>query len=290
MLADMQSSWLTSPLATIQRRTVDWSRPIAASFTAVAILLLVAGVLFARRTSGAAVKPLPLWLLLPTAAAGLAIIDVNRRIWRRERSAVAPHVDAAFGWLGTETLALLALGCSWPGTRLMDWLVWAPVIAVEQWRRRSGVEIEPATSSAPAESLSASQHELAPNPPAPPASAIAPDLPNTCAAPIDVDESLEDGDVLQRLVRMRDEHGVESVQGSAVAEFIPGQRHAIIHVGFCPPLARVPEIEAEPTDGPDARVKILGAYAHGVRLEVRLQEPARQPCRVTVGLAATPTE
>ena len=41
------------------------------------------------------------------------------------------------------------------------------------------------------------------------------------------------------------------------AEFAAGQRHATLHVGFCPPLASAPTVEADPADGPDATVRAM---------------------------------
>jgi hypothetical protein len=92
--------------------------------------------------------------------------------------------------------------------------------------------------------------------------------------------------ITQQLTRVRDESGAETIRGTLRADFIPGQRHATLHVGFCPPLAALPKIAAEPTDGPDATIKIVQAFAHGARLDVRLEDPADEPCSVLIEFTA----
>jgi hypothetical protein len=72
------------------------------------------------------------------------------------------------------------------------------------------------------------------------------------------------------------------------AEFSQGQRQATLYVGFCPPLARLPVIEAECVDGPEAELKVAQAFCHGARLEVRLSEAAEEDCLVVVELVAMP--
>ena len=103
----------------------------------------------------------------------------------------------------------------------------------------------------------------------------------------EVEETL-DANVLQQLTRIRNDAGVESIFGTLRAEFAPGQRHATLHVGFCPPLAGTPAIEADPAEGPDATVKVMQAFAHGARLEVRLAALATEPCSVLLEITATP--
>ena len=93
---------------------------------------------------------------------------------------------------------------------------------------------------------------------------------------------------MQRLVRVRDADGGEAIHGTLRAEFVAGQRHATLYVGFCPPLERLPVVEVEVVDGPDAAVKVVQALAHGVQLELRLAEPAEEACSATVEICATP--
>jgi hypothetical protein len=110
-------------------------------------------------------------------------------------------------------------------------------------------------------------------------------------ATADEEQSVETlaSNVLQQLTRIRNDAGVESIFGTLRAEFAAGQRHATLHVGFCPPLAGAPTVDADPADGPDATVKIVQAFAHGARLEVRLAVPATEACSVLLEMTAAPT-
>jgi hypothetical protein len=97
-----------------------------------------------------------------------------------------------------------------------------------------------------------------------------------------------DHNVLQRVVRVRGEDGCETIHATLRAEFVAGQRQATLHFGFCPPLARLPVIEVETVDGPEAELKVGAAYCHGARVEVRLSEPAEESCSVLVEMVAAP--
>jgi hypothetical protein len=147
---------------------------------------------------------------------------------------------------------LVAIGCSYPGNQISTWLVWTPVLVVDQVLRHFLI--------------------AAPRPaPIPPPQAPAPGYQEH---------------ITQHLTRVRDDAGAESIRGTLRADFIPGQRHATLHVGFCPPLPTLPKIAAEPIDGPDATVKIVQAFAHGARLDIRLEDPADEPCHVSIEFGA----
>jgi hypothetical protein len=68
-------------------------------------------------------------------------------------------------------------------------------------------------------------------------------------------------------------------------EFIANQRHGTAHVAICPPLARTPLCDAEPSDGPPAQVHVAQVLPYGVRIEIKLDQPAEEACRVTVELS-----
>ncbi len=70
------------------------------------------------------------------------------------------------------------------------------------------------------------------------------------------------------------------------ADFQMGQRHATVYVGFCPPLATVPEISVEAAAGNVSECKIMQAFAHGARIDVRLASPAWEETSVTIHLIA----
>ena len=75
----------------------------------------------------------------------------------------------------------------------------------------------------------------------------------------------------QAIIRSLLADGAENIVGTLRASFAPGQRAAIVHVGFCPPLAAVPEMEWEQSSGPEAEVKLTNVLPHGARFDVRLR-------------------
>jgi hypothetical protein len=81
-------------------------------------------------------------------------------------------------------------------------------------------------------------------------------------------------DVLQQLTLRTTAAGAQEVSGWLRMPLVPGQRTANLHVAFCPPLASVPEVQAEAVSGPGCRIKLAQAMCYGVRLEVKLDSPA----------------
>jgi hypothetical protein len=102
---------------------------------------------------------------------------------------------------------------------------------------------------------------------------------NIRAAQLVADE--RDETVTQQLVRRQGDGG-EVIEGWVRVDFAASQRHAIAHVAICPPLVRVPKCYAEQFDGPSAALKIAQVLVHGVRLELKLDEPAEEPGGVYV--------
>ena len=88
--------------------------------------------------------------------------------------------------------------------------------------------------------------------------------------------------LVQQLTRQRDESGGETLHAMAEAEIPAGDRVAVLHLAFCPPLETAPQLTAHALDAEDAEVKITTAESYGVRLEVRLPKPAARPRRVLV--------
>jgi hypothetical protein len=88
--------------------------------------------------------------------------------------------------------------------------------------------------------------------------------------------------VLQQLSRLREADGGESLHALAVAEIAAGDRQAVLHLAFCPPLESPPELTAHALDADDADVRITTAETYGARLEVRVASPAAEPRRVLV--------
>ena len=98
----------------------DWrSAMVPALIASVALMLVIAAFLLARRVSGAIETPLAPLPLVLTASGLLA--------WA---SAVRLRLgDRRVDWLAATVLALSAVACSFPGHRPIDWLVWLTVFA-----------------------------------------------------------------------------------------------------------------------------------------------------------------
>jgi hypothetical protein len=227
----------------------------------VCTLLGVGLLICARRLAGALTAGLPPVLLVATVACVAAVVLGGRVVWRwsaLNRARADAWEAPLLRWGGSAAILLFALGCSWG--RAWDWLLWLPLLAVDQWQvwgfsgGERGIVGEAKTGIA--------------NP--------------------GFMEPIGDRE-LQRLVRVRDADGVEVIRGTLYAEFLAGQRQATLHAGFCPPLERLPVVEAKACNGPEAEVKVSQAFAHGARFEVRLARVAEEDCCVVVEVSAKPS-
>jgi hypothetical protein len=72
------------------------------------------------------------------------------------------------------------------------------------------------------------------------------------------------------------------VLGTVRARLARGQRRTNVHLAFCPPFARIPQVDFRRVDGPPARVTLGRLYAYGARLEVKLDEAAGGPVGVGI--------
>jgi hypothetical protein len=90
----------------------------------------------------------------------------------------------------------------------------------------------------------------------------------------------------QQVTRFIDAAGREVVEGTAVARFAPGQRTTSIHLAFCPPLARTPEIACRAAADVAAEVKVAQCVAYAARFDVKLAAVAAVPLEVPVSFSA----
>jgi hypothetical protein len=93
--------------------------------------------------------------------------------------------------------------------------------------------------------------------------------------------------LIQQLTRSRTADGCETVRGTLLAEFAPGERVVVLHVAFCPPFDRLPTVEAEVANGPACDVKVAQVLHQGARLEARLSRASSTAQRVTIEILAT---
>ena len=95
--------------------------------------------------------------------------------------------------------------------------------------------------------------------------------------------------VTQSIVRTRDDDA-EAISGTLRADFQTGERTVYTHIAFCPPLAGLPQIEVEQTDGPDATIKVAQILSHGARFDVRLHSAPNEPTQVELAFHAFAAE
>jgi hypothetical protein len=170
--------------------------PIRQALSASIFAALALGMFLAvRRISGAIIAPLPPLQL--TSAATLLLA------WAVAVRALVPGQLAV--WLPAGVLLLVAVACSFPGERAIDWLIWLPVFGAFVASHNANA-IAPARRSSPA---------------------------------VEVEQ------MLQQLTRLRTVEGRDVIHGTLVAEFASGEQTATLYVAFCPPFERLPQVEVE---------------------------------------------
>ena len=93
-------------------------------------------------------------------------------------------------------------------------------------------------------------------------------------------------DVLQQLTLSQDAAGGQRLCGWLRLRLAAGQRSGVVHVAFCPPFSRTPELSLEQLDGPAARVRTAQLLPHGVRLDLKLAVAASSGGSVLLRFAA----
>ena len=104
----------------------------------------------------------------------------------------------------------------------------------------------------------------------------------------DTPEAEGEATLLQQVMRFRNPDGSETIYATLRGEFEPGQRAITLYVGFCPPFAQLPVVEAEAIEGPPVRVTVAHVQNNGAQIDVRLERPSLDQALVTIELAALP--
>jgi hypothetical protein len=225
-----------------------------AVIVSICIALSIATFLFARRAAGAFSSPLPTRQLLVTASVVVLWALVIRRFSPRGPVVVATAIIVLF---------TLALACSYPGERVIDWLIWPTAMLA--------VVICPPLVH---------RHE---------------ERPKQLRISRQVEETVGTtdvgtGTVLQQLTRVRTADGAETVHGTVVAELTAGERQTTLYVAFCPPFKRLPQVEANVADDSEADVKLSQVLHNGAQFEVRLPEAVDEPKIVKVEFFAADSD
>jgi hypothetical protein len=235
--------------------------------TSVTFLLVTLVLLLAvRRLNGAISEPLPsvVYLLLGVIFAATALLL---------RQSLRTRNDAGTCIVGSVVAVVGALSVSFSQSPIAGLLVMWLAIALEEgwaWRRWF-------------ERGASQQIESITRPPV-----VQPDLvvDDSPAIAHETDDIITDPTITQQLVRRRQLDGTESISGYLRAGFEPGQRTAILHVSFCPPLGISPTCAAEASDGPSAQIRVTQVLPQGARLEAKLDGVAQEPQQVLIEFMA----
>jgi hypothetical protein len=273
----------------VARRLLHTAALLCFSLVALAGLLVVA-----RRLSGALTEPLPA-IVLVTVALALVSAAIAFRGWiSRDIGAARPLVRYGASAVPSIVLAVWAAALLLPGTNVAGVLGFLGLLFVEEawsWRRslvgyRASAKFDPAGASDT--QLSGLSHSSTATKSSMTVPAAAEEivgatiLDHPAADPLDRLPVDVGADASQWIVRRRDEAGSETIEGWVRAPFAASQRHANAHLAICPPFARTPVCYAEQSDGPPAEIKIAQVLPYGVRIEIKLDEAAAEPCDVTI--------
>jgi hypothetical protein len=214
----------------------------------IGVALCIAVFLLTRRLAGAFSSPLPVSQLVLTAAIALAWAIGARELTARS----AVHTT-----LAVIVLLILAIACSYPGHRVVDWLVWPLAMFLAAW--------SPAHLRSSVEPIVLRIDHLSEN----------------------QSEETAGEHISQQLTRLRTEEGHDALRGTLVAEFPVGERQVTLFIAFCPAFERLPEVDANIADDSDASVKLTQVLHNGAQLEVRFPEPVDEPAQVAIELFAS---
>ena len=265
------------------------------------LLLLVGITLLVRRCSGALVVPLgPATLLATGALLSITAWSIHaaakHRFSSRGRATPEPSSRSvwASGWFVRfapgASLLMAGAALSLPGTQTLALgLFWATIVLSQLeaqfgLRRRLTRVVRSAGGphrSGETRPEGSSRHEM---PLADQESGASHDVGELAA---EADDEADDADehVMQQLTRVHDATYGEMMYGTLRADLEPNQRSSSLHVAFCPPFAKVPQMDVEQAAGPEAQVKIGQLLAYGARIDLRLDEATDEPQSVIVELS-----
>jgi hypothetical protein len=201
--------------------------------------------LFVRRATGALAAPLATPQLVATATV-MCLWALIVRAFTAKR--------ATYFWVSLCTMLLVAIACSFPVARVVDWLVWLPAIgcvAILPFVTRIQMPIPGGRSLS------------------------------------DIEADANPEQLVQQITRFRTVDGKDAIRGTLAAEFVPGERQTTLYVAFCPPFELLPKVETNATGDYEAEVKLAQVLHNGAQLDVRLSEPAEETVAVSIEFFAS---
>lgn len=249
------------------RRLVGLER---AGFVVLLTMLLgTSGLLALRRMAGALVEPLPTAAMLFVAVALAGLAGAVRSLGKQRLPGQGRAGDHRWPLHLLATCAVLVAAVS---LSLSDsgWLgltgLWGAVLAGEilAWRP---LHLPPLRLPRPARL---------------PARPVAPECPGSHGAVSQAPalSGMPAAEVFQQLTRRQLAEGGEEIAGWLRAVFAAGQRTENVHVAFCPPFSVMPQLTVRQIDGPPARMKTAQLLPFGVRIDLKLPEPAEEDTSV----------
>jgi hypothetical protein len=262
--------------------------------TLLGMLAIAAVVLFGRRLAEALDRPLPPAALLG-AGMMVATAALGARVLWHHVVACSPQskrLDRLIRWFTPAAVLAVGAALSLPDTSPSGLVaLWGVLIvgegcaALPAARRRwlgDGQRL-------PEQRLPPSARRVRVDPAQTP-SPHAPDALTTLPLdPLTEDPLTKDalpGEVTQQLVRSRAADGSDVLSGRLRVELAPGGRTASVHVAFCPPFGRTPNLEVRQLDGPDGRIKTAQLLPYGARFDLKLAQPSEEPSAVLLQFTA----
>jgi hypothetical protein len=235
-----------------------------------------------------------LWLSLLLLAGGLALFLT----WRRIEGALvqsppgAALIVAAIGLVCTAALLRIAaprqiqreLAFVLPGVAAILVLAAVSLPGTSQWGIAGAWLVMISTEAATWwHSFNPHRQAQVQSGPEPPSAVAAGSGLNDCEEP-----EIPDG-LVQQVTRVQESANRESIHALVQANIPAGDRLAIVHLAFCPPLAARPELTAHAIDADEIDVKVTQLETFGARLEARLPQVTEQPQRVMIEVLGSAT-
>jgi len=223
--------------------------------TLIALLCGAAVLVGWRRLASALREPLGTPVLLMVGALMVMTVVGIRILWRRAAAQTRWRSDWLPMILPTGAMVALGAALSLPETAAGGLAAfWALLLGEELWAWRPLKWRKlPRKQSVPRPVRTDPPHVAAPHP-----------------AAVTSFEEMPAADVLQQLTRSQADDGSEQLAGWLRMPFSAGQRTASVHVAFCPPFAKTPQVMVEQLDGPPARIKTAQLLPYGARLDLKL--------------------
>jgi hypothetical protein len=264
-------------------------------FTAAAMVFGLALLLLLRRWFDAFHKPLGSFGLVLLGLALCGSAATARLLWyiaRRCQGRVARRSDWLFDMLLTAGVLGLAAAMSLPESPLIPMVVlWFAALGGEttNWLLRLRGNRAETVSELPGDD--GSTEDAAAGAAGGPVHRQGEVLDDVGHWPADDEsaETLPEG-VSQRITRAREESGGEIVYGIVRCDFAPGQRQQNVHLAFCPPMRRRPQLSMDQVDGPTARLRPSTVESFGAGVEVKLKTASSEPSSVQIQFYACETE